>query len=86
MAILKNKHFGNKVFLSDMKKSVVKEMLILAHSDPKNKIPNFGCLTRYDDETVGVSVCWYDSDGHSNWSQEPTNMTTISAWAKFHQQ
>lgn len=84
MANLKNKHFGDKVFLSDLKPNIVKEMLIIPKSEKSNKIPNFGWLTRYEDGTVGVSVQWYDVDGYTNWSQEPTDKITILSWAESH--
>ena len=84
MANLKNKHFGDKVFLSDLKSKIVKEMLIIPNIEKSNKIPNFGWLTRYEDGTVGISVQWYDGEGHATWIQEPTDNTTIQSWAESH--
>lgn len=84
MANLKNKHFGDKVFLSDLKPKIVKEMLSIPKREKSNKIPNFGWLTRYENGTVGVSVQWFDEEGYANWSQEPTDKTTIQSWAESH--
>ena len=84
MACLYFKHFGDKVFLNDLNSRIVNEMLDIPRKDKKNKIPNFGILVRFDDDMVGLTVQWFDSKGHSNYSYEQTRHNTIHSWAKFH--
>jgi len=84
MAWLYYKHFGNKVFLCDLDQTIVDKMLVISHKDKTNKISNFGILVRFKNDTVGLSVEWFDNKGHSNYSYEPTKHKTINSWAKFH--
>jgi len=84
MACLYSKHFGNKVFLKDLNSKVVEKILAIPHRDKKNKIPNFGILVRFKDNTVGLSLQWIDSKGHSRHSYEHTQDYTIHSWARFH--
>lgn len=84
MAYLYSKHFGDKVFLKDLNNKVVEKMLIIPQKDKKNKVPNFGILIRFKNNTVGLAIQWIDSKGYSRHSYEHTNHYTISSWADFH--
>jgi len=84
MASLYSKHFGNKVFLHDLDEKVVKKMLAIPCKDKRNKVPNFGTLIRFEDDTVGLCVQWLDRNGHPNYSREITQHRTIFSWARFH--
>lgn len=84
MVRLYSKHFGNKVFLHDLNNKIVEKLLTIPYKDKKNKIPNFGTLVRFEDNTVGLSVQWLDKNGHSNYSHEISQHKTISSWAEYH--
>jgi len=82
VAWLYSKHFGDKVFLSDLNGVIVDKMLISQTNI--NKMPNFGILGRFDDGTVGLSVWYVGKYGNIILLKEPTTHKTICSWANFH--
>jgi len=83
MACLYSKHFGDKVYLSDLNSAIVHEMLKVPQLSIR-KIHNFGILGRFSNGVVGVFVCCIDKSGYITLLREPTSHKTIFSWADFH--
>lgn len=82
MVCLHSKHFGDKVFFSDLNDRVINEILKIPQDI--HKIPNFGILGRFDNGTVGLFVWYVGKYGRILLLREPSTHKTIDSWARFH--